>query len=244
MKDNKTTEKKIQEQKLSSYQILREKLNDRDFAFRFQREKLQRCKDLIDDILAVCSGGAKVTGTNNEWANGHFLELFEIFSIRHENFERNDLFEHLGEHIYNGWTRNWLTEILEWRRQTLAERGLDERGIELPEMSESDLQTNDAPEYSDEFYFNQMGERLVAVLEHPEVPEQTKDALLGIADNTIQESGIDSDTSYYIRTKFPKAMFALEGEYSKAVMHSLKVIMENGIPDEIYTPILKKNLNR
>ncbi len=193
-----------------------------------QDEKTERGKNLITDIAMSCSNDYTVIDS--------LMEILELFSIKDSSVMIGDMAEDLQRYLFT-WTKEHGDGISQWKESVLS-------GKKYQTTPGESLETRDAPKYSDEFYFNQMAERLVAILEHPEVPEQTKDALLGIADNTIQESGIDSDTSYYIRTKFPKAMFALEGEYSKAVMHNLKVVMENAIPDEIYSPILKKNLNR
>ncbi|MDQ3131096.1 MAG: hypothetical protein M3Q99_10085 [Acidobacteriota bacterium] len=102
---NNTTEK-------TEYQILREKLNDRNFAFEFFENKEIEAKRLLDELLSVATGSSVVKGTWNEWANQVFYRIFEIFTLRHENFESSQLAENLQHHLFT-WSRTYADNMHE-----------------------------------------------------------------------------------------------------------------------------------
>lgn len=89
-------------------------------------------------------------------------------------------------------------------------------------------------------FYEPLAERLVLILENGEVPENIKDALLAIVDEVISESKSDSDTSFYIRSRFAESMNNLDANFRKGIFYSLSGIMDKAIAPEIYQPIKKQ----
>ncbi len=114
MRENNTTKiNKMENKELTSYQKLLITLDDDTKAYDFKVKTLDRAKALIGDILSVTTGSSVTVETNSEWGHGHFLELFEMLSIRHKNFDVPDFIADLKEHFFT-WTvkhdegkRNW-----------------------------------------------------------------------------------------------------------------------------------------
>jgi hypothetical protein len=124
------TEKQTENQELNSRQILSKKLNDKEFAYEFYNKKLQRAKIIIDDILSVTTGFAVPTESGNEWGHQSLLELFGMFSIRHENFSRSQFTEDLQNHVFT-WTKTHDEAHRKWQKEAFAARGFDEHGVEI-----------------------------------------------------------------------------------------------------------------
>ncbi|MBA4121483.1 MAG: hypothetical protein H0X72_03325 [Acidobacteria bacterium] len=175
MRENNTTKtNKTENKELTSYQKLLITLDDDAKAYDFKVKTLDRAKALIGDILSVTTGSSVVTEYNGEWGHGHFLELFEMLSIRHKNFDVPDFIADLKEYLFT-WTMKHDEDKRNWEKALLAERGLDEHGIELETPIEADS-LNDAP-----------------APEAQTQPEQPKPKTL--AEDTLQLIGENSDAT-------------------------------------------------
>ena len=83
---------------------------------------------------------------NKYWAQEHLIEIFEMFQIRHKNLELGQLAEDLQEHIYRE-TLAYSDVSIDWKKDVLAKRGLDEYGVELSKTSDkSVLDLSEQPE--------------------------------------------------------------------------------------------------
>jgi hypothetical protein len=148
MKDTNQTETETEE--LTSYERLLRELDDDAKAYEFKAKSLDRAQNLIADILSVTTGNDVVTVDNSEWGHGHFIELFEIVSIRHKNFYVPDFIENLKAYVYT-WTFGHEEARRNWTESILADRGLDEYGIAFEKQVENDDPNNsDAPEVETE----------------------------------------------------------------------------------------------
>jgi hypothetical protein len=163
----------------------------------------------------------------------------------HSNFSEDKYLDSIHKRYREtNWNYKTNTFVDDMRKEVFGETETFQP-LEKPEEALfGDFGTNAAPKYSREFYFNQMAEKLVAVLEHPEVSAETKNTLLLMVDSVVEDSEINNDTPHYIRTRFPKAMLAQDEGYAEATMKHLETVMEEGIADEIYMPIVKENIGR
>jgi hypothetical protein len=133
MKNDTTNEIKTPEQ--TSYQKLLKTLDDEEKAYKYQIEVFERAKNIVDGILSVTTGNNVIVKENNEWGHGLLLELFEILSVRHKNFYIPDFLENLSDHVFN-YTFLRDNTLRNWKKETLAKRGLDEYGIPLETPAE------------------------------------------------------------------------------------------------------------
>jgi hypothetical protein len=77
----------------TAYQLLLEKLDDKEFARQFTEEKQKEIEELLAQILMVTTGGCAVNGTCEEWGHENLFKIFDILKIRHKNFYLPDLLE-------------------------------------------------------------------------------------------------------------------------------------------------------
>ncbi len=177
MREHNTTKtNKTENKELTSYQKLLITLDDDTKAYDFKVTTLDRAKALIGDILSVTTGSSVTTETNSEWGHGHFLELFEMLSIRHKNFDVPDFIADLKEYLFT-WTMKHDEEKRNWEIALLAERGLDEHGIELETPTENEKPI-DAPEVETQ-------------PEQPKAKTLAEDTLQLIGENSDEESDGD-----------------------------------------------------
>jgi hypothetical protein len=168
------TTNKTENKELTSYQKLLRNLDDDAFAYEFKVKTLDRAKNLIGDILAVTTGSNIVTEQNGEWGHGTLLELFEILTIRHKNFYVPDFLENLSDYLFT-WTMTSDEANSNWRKNTLAERGLDEYGIKFdaPFETEDELKVLDLSNSSVE----DLAQTLSGIMHNPHLPKPIKDCL-------------------------------------------------------------------
>jgi len=131
------TTNNTENKELTSYQKLLITLDDDTKAYDFKVKTFDRAKAIIGDILSVTTGSSVVAEYNSEWGHGHFLELFEMLSIGHKNFDVPDFVEDLKEYLFT-WTMKHGEEKRNWEKALLAERGSDEYGIELEAPTENE----------------------------------------------------------------------------------------------------------
>lgn len=206
MKTNATkTAKTVEENKeLTSYQKLLVTLDDNVKAYELKLKSLDRAKQIIGDILAVTTGNSIVTENNNEWGHGHFLELFEILSIRHKNFYMPDFLENLSDYLYS-WTFTHDESNRNWKTKTLQERGLDEYGIELKEtVSEPKVEQ---PAKSQEL--DKLAASISEVLQNPLLPVEVYNSILHGTDAIINSSNSADNAKYETSPEHIKAVLKI-----------------------------------
>ena len=244
MRENNTTKtNKTENKELTSYQKLLITLDDDTKAYEFRVKTLDRAKALIGDILSVTTGSSVVTEYNSEWGHGHFLELFEMLSIRHKNFDVPDFIADLKEYLFT-WTMKHDEEKRNWEKALLAERGLDERGIKLETPTEADNPIN-APEPEverqteqpkaktlEEHTLQVVANELSHTLASDKAPE-AKEALQSILCEMSNESNIGIDHPELIKYSFPLLIDSLEFGHGKGFMDSLRAILDSSLVHSI-----------
>lgn len=141
--DNQNNSISAKDQARENWLKIREQLNDKKFAFEFYRQKLQKAKDNIGDILSVTSGNMIVSEPNSEHGHAVLMEILEMFMIRHENFDRAQLAEDLQEHIFH-WSMDYTGGRSNWNNKIFASIGLDSYGEPLEKAASDGGQENDA----------------------------------------------------------------------------------------------------
>ncbi len=242
MKNNST--KKTKNKELTSYQKLLITLEDDAKAYEFRVKTLDHAKNLISDILSVTTGNSVVTEDNSEWGHGNLLELFEMLLIRHKNFDVPDFLENLSDFLFT-WTFASDEANRNWKKKTLAERGLDEHGIKLDARAETEGQLDSpAPEvkaeteYSkaktlDEHHLQIMANKLSHILESDKVSGDAKEALQSILCEMSNEANLGLDSPELIKTSFPLLVGSLEFEHGKGFVHALRALLDSGLVSPI-----------
>jgi hypothetical protein len=245
MRENNTTKtNKTENKELTSYQKLLITLDDDAKAYDFKVKTLDRAKALIGDILSVTTGSSVVTEYNGEWGHGHFLELFEMLSIRHKNFDVPDFIADLKEYIFT-WTMKHDEDKRNWEKTLFAERGLDEHGIELETPIEADS-PNDAPAPEAQTQTEQpkaktlakhhlqiMANKISHILRSDKVSGDVKEALQSILCEMSNESNIGIDEPELIKTSFPLLVNSLEVGHGKGFVHSLRALLDSSLVDSV-----------
>ncbi len=232
MKNNTPT--KTENKELTSYQKLLITLDDDAKAYEFKVKTLDHAKNLISDILSVTTGNSVVTEDNSEWGHGNLLELFEMLLIRHKNFDVPDFLENLSAFLFT-WTFTSDEANRNWKKKTLAERGLDEHGIKLdapaPEVKAE-------TEYSkaktlDEHHLQIMANKLSHILESGKVSGDAKEALQSILCEMSNEANLGLDSPELIKASFPLLIGSLEFEHGKGFVHALRALLDSGLVSPI-----------
>jgi hypothetical protein len=244
MKNNTTNNTENKE--LTSYQKLLITLDDDKKAYDFNVKTLDHAKALIGDILAVTTGGSVVAETTSEWGHGHFLELFEMLSIRHKNFDVPDFIADLKEYLFT-WTMKHDEDKRNWEIALLAERGLDERGIKLETPIEADS-PNDAhaPEVKiqseqpkaktlAEHHLQIMANKISHILRSDKVSCDAKDAFHSIIVDASNEArtNVGASNPEVIKIAFPLLIESLECGYGRGVVHSLTSLLDSSLVHSI-----------
>jgi hypothetical protein len=247
MRENNTTKtNKTENKELTSYQKLLITLDDDTKAYDFKVKTLDRAKALIGDILSVTTGSSVTTEYNSEWGHGHFLELFEILSIGHKNFDVPDFIADLKEYLFT-WTMKYDEEKRNWEIALLAERGLDERGIELKTPIEADS-PNDAPapeaqtqteqpkaKTLAEHHLQIMANKISHIMRSDKVSDDAKDAFHSIIVDASNEARTNVGVSNpeVIKIAFPLLIESLECGYGRGVVHSLSSLLDSSLVHSI-----------
>jgi hypothetical protein len=99
----------------TAYQLLLEKLDDKEFARQFTEEKQKEIEELIAQILMVTSGVSHAERSDGaqEWGHENLFKIFDILMIRHKNFYIPDLLENLQSYLF-AWTKKHSEAYREW----------------------------------------------------------------------------------------------------------------------------------
>ncbi len=234
MKTNATKTAKTPEEnkELTSYQKLLITLDDDTQAYDFKVKTLDRAKALIGDILAVTTGNNIVTEHNSEWGHAHFLELFEMLSIRHKNFDVPDFIADLEECLF-AWTMTHDEEKRNWEKALLARRGLDEHGIELetPIETDSPIDAHAPKQTLAEHHLQIMANKISHILRSDKVSDDAKDAFHSIIVDASNEARTNVGVSHpeVIKIAFPLLVESLECDYGRGVVHSLSSLLDSSL---------------
>ncbi len=226
------------------YLDLLKSLDDNLTAQKFRDKQLNRAKELLSYIFMVTSG-AFVAPDNQDWAHEHLIEILEMFMVRHENFERSQFAEDLQECIYRE-TFAYSDTSIDWKKDVLAKRGLDENGVELSETDKGVLDLPEQPEVSNEGTFSDAfiekatrhshmvwANKISHVLESEEVPENIKSVISDVLITVAGEANVGIDAPELVKDSFPLFMDALDPSYRTGVMHSIQNIIESGSPESV-----------
>jgi hypothetical protein len=206
---------KIDEEK--AFEITQEKrlkqgelLNDRLYAQTFTDKKLLRAKELIAQILMVTGGDSVVVGNlspkEKEWGQHNLLELFEMLSLRHENFYIPDFVDELKAYLFS-WTWDYSDSKNAWINEIMSQRGLDGDGNELEMVeTENEMETSEIVEFPQPADKSQnletLANQLSAIMKNPLLPERLYNAMT----DELVENDIDSDSPEYILGSLRKQM--------------------------------------
>jgi hypothetical protein len=109
----------------TAYQLLLEKLDDKDFARQFTEEKQKEIEELLAQILMVTTGASVVQGTCEEWGHENLFKIFDILMIRHKNFFIPDVMENLKFYLFT-WTKKHSEAYREWSGALESDQSTDE----------------------------------------------------------------------------------------------------------------------
>jgi len=196
-KKEKTIDERIAESgaKRQPYLDLLKSLDDRLTAQNFRDKQLNRAKEILSYIFMVTSG-AFVAPDDQDWAQEHLIEVFEMFQIRHKNFELPQFAEDLQECIYRE-TFAYSDNSSDWKKDILAKRGL-ENGVELSETThksvldlseqpEVETETDDEEKYTGDAEIGNLALMLSGVLTNPNLPVNVYNALSSAIDDVFNE---------------------------------------------------------
>lgn len=230
-------------------------LNDAGNAQKFMDEKRERAKELIYQILAVTAGWDVIpenpTPDQMEWAQGHFLELLEIFMIRHDNFSRSTLAEDLQFAVFHySFAHDDAYRV--WREKTFAARNLDDNGEQLetprePEMegSTSSPSLTDSTEITEtseptdqvqpprqrsekaKEYIREVSEQVALAFESKDVSDGVKAALKSIIIEASTEADLFCDDMSLIREALPNIIENLNLDYGRGYLHAIGAILRH-----------------
>jgi hypothetical protein len=155
----------------TAYQLLLEKLDDRDFADKFKEEKQKEMEELIAQILMVTTGASVVQGTVEEWGHENLFKIFDILQIRHKNFSVPDLLENLQHYLF-AWTMKHSEAYRKWSSALES----DGDTIETQEMSAIVDTPGESLKPSD------TAKQVSDLLNNPDLPEPIRD---GLADGLL-----------------------------------------------------------
>ncbi len=240
MNDTKTPE-------LNAHQKFMKKLDDKYVAFKFQRQKEQEIKDLIDDILSVTTGNSVVTEMGSEWGHRNLFRIFEIFMIRHENFHRSGLAENLQRYLFH-WTIQHDKSLIEWFNKIETNEALEEE-IDVPsddsgrdsgdaESAEDEETEQDAEQSAREAdaaaimesnkrkYVKQLAAQVEMALNSPDTKEEVKDCLKTIIGEISNNADMRLMDFSLVRAALPNIIDNLGDDYATGFMHSISSIIE------------------
>ncbi len=148
----------------TAYQLLLEKLDDREFARQFTEEKQKEIEELLAQILMVTTGASVVNGTCEEWGHENLFKIFDILKIRHKNFYLPDLLENLQLYLFT-WTSKHSEAYRKWS-EALESDGDNVSADSAPTLApgESLPPSATAKQVSD-------------LLNNPDLPEPIRDGL-------------------------------------------------------------------
>ena len=116
------------------YSELLKSLDEPETARHFRDKKFKQATELLGELFAgTCPD--LIPPENRDWAQELMIEFLEIFQIRHANFDRSQLAEDLQDYTFRE-SMSYFRRYMGWKRDTLAERGLDEYGVEFEEEPE------------------------------------------------------------------------------------------------------------
>jgi hypothetical protein len=109
-------------------------LNDSNNAWKFYQDKLNTAQELMEQIFMVTSGHELVDRSvkQTDWAQENMLMIFEMFMIRHKNFNVRSFTEDLQQRIFIS-TKDRSEAYSKWRAQVFTGQGLDDDGEPLAE---------------------------------------------------------------------------------------------------------------
>jgi hypothetical protein len=156
----------------TAYQLLLEKLDDREFARQFTEEKQKEIEELIAQILMVTTGASVVQGTVEEWGHENLFKIFGVLQIRHKNFSVCDLLENLQHYLFT-WTMKHSEVYREWSSALESDGDTDE----TQEMPNVRLAPGESLKSSD------TAKQVSDLLNNTDLPEPIKD---GLADGLVE----------------------------------------------------------
>jgi hypothetical protein len=140
----------------------------------------------------------------------------------------------IGFTIYKFHKKTYHEANRNWKKKTLAERGLDEHGIKLNALVETEQPLNaPAPETETKANLNEREKESLAdiarqiemAMASDETPQGVKDCLYSIIFEASNEAGLPLGDMSLVRAAFPNIIENLNYDYGRGVYHSIHAIL-------------------
>ncbi len=160
-----------------------------------------------------------------------FIELLEIFQIRHENFERAQFAEDLQDYIFTE-SVSYFQNYLNWKKAVFAKRGFDEYGIELEKSSEQPNISNapavEQPEAKTlaEHHLQIMANKISHILQSDKVSDDAKEAFYSVIVDASNEANVGTSDSQLIKISLPLIINSLDIDYGRGIVHTLGSLLD------------------
>lgn len=210
-------------------------LDEHEKQYEERKQKTDRAKALLDDILSACEGSG-IGNENADWATRGLLEILELFTFnKNSKVTPQDMAEDLQRHLFT-WTFKHGDVYSQWRDDYFSGKWYAELNEEKESSDAPEAQTQtEQPKAKTlaEHHLQIMANKISHILRSDKVSDDARAAFSNIIFNAANESNIGVDEPELIKISLPLIVNSLEFEYGRGVVSSLSAILDSSLVDSV-----------
>ncbi len=212
-------------------------LDEHEKQYEERKQKTDRAKALLDDILSACEGSG-IGNENADWATRGLLEILELFTFnKNSKIIPQDMAEDLQHHLFT-WTFKHGDAYSQWRDDYFSGKWYAELNEEKESSDAPEAQTqSEQPKAKTlaEHHLQIMANKISHIMRSNKVSDDAKDAFHSIIVDASNEARTNVGVSNpeVIKIAFPLLIESLEFDYGRGVVHSLSSLLDSSLVHSI-----------